>query len=234
MSARGRLGDNPGMDEERVLAFPRAPDAIELRHLRSFVAVAEELNFGRAAEQLYLSQPALSRQIRALEQFVGVELFRRSTHQVELTLAGEALLDRAREHPARGRRGGLGDPVGRRRARGPQHGHVEGARRPVRGRRRRPRDARRLRGAARAVRPAAGGHRPSRQRGRRQLAARLAARPARDQHPLPARRRLHARLRVRLPASGRRARARRRRRRARRRTTGSLPSTRSPPPSTTR
>ena len=91
------LGDNSGMDEEaRVLAFPRAPDAIELRHLRSFVAVAEELNFGRAAEQLYLSQPALSRQIRALEQFVGVELFRRSTHQVELTLAGEALLDRAR------------------------------------------------------------------------------------------------------------------------------------------
>jgi epsilon-lactone hydrolase len=84
------------MDEDRVLAFPRAPDAIELRHLRSFVAVAEELNFGRAAEQLYLSQPALSRQIRALEQFVGVELFRRSTHQVELTLAGEALLDRAR------------------------------------------------------------------------------------------------------------------------------------------
>lgn len=83
-------------EQDRVLAFPRAPEAIELRHLRSFVAVAEELNFGRAAEQLYLSQPALSRQIRALEQFVGVELFRRSTHQVELTLAGEALLDRAR------------------------------------------------------------------------------------------------------------------------------------------
>ncbi len=86
------------MDEDRarVLAFPRAPEAIELRHLRSFVAVAEELNFGRAAEQLYLSQPALSRQIRALEQAVGVELFRRSTHRVELTLAGDALLDRAR------------------------------------------------------------------------------------------------------------------------------------------
>jgi monoterpene epsilon-lactone hydrolase len=83
-------------DRARVLAFPRAPDAIELRHLRSFVAVAEELNFGRAAEQLYLSQPALSRQIRALEQLVGCELFRRSTHRVELTLAGESLLDGAR------------------------------------------------------------------------------------------------------------------------------------------
>ena len=84
-------------DSARVLAFPRAPDAIELRHLRSFVAVAEELNFGRAAEQLYLSQPALSRQIRALEQLVGCQLFRRSTHRVELTLAGESLLDRARK-----------------------------------------------------------------------------------------------------------------------------------------
>jgi epsilon-lactone hydrolase len=83
-------------DPARVLAFPRAPDAIELRHLRSFVAVAEELNFGRAAEQLYLSQPALSRQIRALEQLVGCQLFRRSTHRVELTLAGDSLLDRAR------------------------------------------------------------------------------------------------------------------------------------------
>ena len=83
-------------DSARVLAFPRAPDAIELRHLRSFVAVAVELNFGRAADQLYLSQPALSRQIRALEQLVGCQLLRRSTHRVELTLAGEALLDRAR------------------------------------------------------------------------------------------------------------------------------------------
>jgi acetyl esterase/lipase len=79
-----------------VLPFPRAPDGIELRHLRAFVAVAEELNFGRAAERLYVSQPALSRQIRALEQLVGCELLRRSTHSVELTLAGEALLDRAR------------------------------------------------------------------------------------------------------------------------------------------
>lgn len=79
-----------------VLPLPQAPDAIELRHLRSFVAVADELNFGRAANRLYLSQPALSRQIRALERLVGCELLRRSTHRVELTLAGEALLDRSR------------------------------------------------------------------------------------------------------------------------------------------
>ncbi len=80
-----------------ILPFPRAPDGIELRHLRAFVAVADELNFGRAAERLYVSQPALSRQIRGLEQLVGCELLRRSTHSVELTLAGEALLDRSRQ-----------------------------------------------------------------------------------------------------------------------------------------
>jgi epsilon-lactone hydrolase len=85
------------VDDGQVLSLPSAPDAIELRHLRAFVAVAEELNFGRAAARLYLSQPALSRQIRALERLVGPDLLRRSTHRVELTLAGEALLDRARE-----------------------------------------------------------------------------------------------------------------------------------------
>ena len=79
-----------------VLAFPQAPDGVEIRHLRAFVAVAEDLNFGRAAARLYLSQPALSRQIRALERLVGCELLRRSTHRVELTVAGSALLDRAR------------------------------------------------------------------------------------------------------------------------------------------
>ncbi len=80
-----------------VLAFPQAPDAIELRHLRAFVAVAEELNFGRAADRLHLSQSALSRQVRGLEQLLGCDLLRRSTHSVELTIAGEALLDRARQ-----------------------------------------------------------------------------------------------------------------------------------------
>ena len=85
------------MDERgHLLPFPQAPDGIELRHLRAFVAVAEELNFGRAADRLYVSQPALSRQIRGLEQLLGCELLRRSTHRVELTVAGEALLDRSR------------------------------------------------------------------------------------------------------------------------------------------
>jgi acetyl esterase/lipase len=79
-----------------VLAFPQAPDGVEIRHLRAFVAVAEELNFGRAAARLYVSQPALSRQIRALERLLGCELLRRTTHRVELTVAGSALLDRAR------------------------------------------------------------------------------------------------------------------------------------------
>ena len=94
---RARLSIIPGVkDEAEVVEFPQAPEAIELRHLRAFVAVAEELNFGRAAERLYITQPALSRQIRALEQLLGCELLRRSTHRVELTVAGEALLDRVR------------------------------------------------------------------------------------------------------------------------------------------
>jgi monoterpene epsilon-lactone hydrolase len=91
------MDDNQERPLGKVLALPEAPDAIELRHLRAFVAVAEELNFSRAASRLYLSQPALSRQIRALERLVGCELLRRSTHRVELTLAGNALLDRARQ-----------------------------------------------------------------------------------------------------------------------------------------
>src|SRR3984893_3141459 len=84
-----------GMDAE-VISLPQAPDAIELRHLRSFVAVADELNFGRAASSRYLPQPALSRQGSSLQRLVGCELLRRSTPRVELTLAGQALLDRAR------------------------------------------------------------------------------------------------------------------------------------------
>lgn len=73
------------------------PDALELRHLRAFICVAEELNFSRAADRLFVSQPALSRQIRALERLIGCDLLRRSTHQVELTPGGEALLEPARQ-----------------------------------------------------------------------------------------------------------------------------------------
>lgn len=88
-----------GVNEERgtVLPFPQAPEAIELRHIRAFVTVAEELSFSRAADRLYVSPSALSRQISALEKLVGCDLLVRSTHSVELTLAGDALLERARE-----------------------------------------------------------------------------------------------------------------------------------------
>ena len=91
------MGQTGVMDgPQNVLALPQTPDAIELRHLRAFVAVAEDLSFSRAAQRLFITQPALSRQIRGLERLVGCDLFRRSTQRVELTLAGEALLARVR------------------------------------------------------------------------------------------------------------------------------------------
>src|ERR1700736_5770749 len=70
---------------------------MELRHLRYFIAVAETGSLTEAAKhRLYTSQPSLSRQIRDLEDQVGVELLSRSVHGVELTAAGKAFLDNAR------------------------------------------------------------------------------------------------------------------------------------------
>ena len=72
------------------------PKAIDLRQVRSFVVLAEELHFGKAATRLSLAQPSLTRQIQLLEAYMGVALFHRTQREVHLTPAGQTFLEQAR------------------------------------------------------------------------------------------------------------------------------------------
>jgi DNA-binding transcriptional LysR family regulator len=89
---------DPGYCSDQSINEERA---LDVQKLRVFVAIAEELHFGRAADRLHLAQPHLSRSVRALEAELGADVFRRTTRRVELTPAGAALLPHARALLAR-------------------------------------------------------------------------------------------------------------------------------------
>jgi DNA-binding transcriptional LysR family regulator len=99
---RGDTVRVPHQEEERMKVAhsdhgaPEVPSAIELRHLRYFVALADAGSFTQAAEQMFIAQPTLSQQIRRLEEIVGTQLLQRRREGLRLTAAGTVLLDASR------------------------------------------------------------------------------------------------------------------------------------------
>lgn len=96
MTEHGQGADDPGAPGPADTPWTASRQAPSVQQLESFLILAEELHFGRAAARLFVTQPALSRQLRSLEERLDVILLRRSRRHVEITPAGAALLPKAR------------------------------------------------------------------------------------------------------------------------------------------